>query len=408
MPNTDQNSNRKQRNVVIIALIIAVIAIVVAIAFLQTRQANLETYVDNIETAQSGMTLWQTIQAGGLVMVFLGILSMITVALITFMFMKINVSQLVPMDFSHELLSHVHASRYASAHELCTTKSNLLSQISSKPIEQMKTDGRSANDSLEISARREISSLWQWVGYLSDIAAIAPMLGLLGTVIGMIQAFNTIAFESAAVKPILLAGGVSKAMVTTAAGMVIAIVAMMFYSIFRTRVQEITNRVEVFTTDMAASIARKPSRSSSKNGSSLMRFSIDEHVKAKPTVPLAPLIDIVFITLIFYMTLSIFYQLENELSISVPKSSESKEVVRSPGEIIINIDSEGLVIVNQKTFANDELQGMLSRISQLYPNQPVIIRADQKTYHESVVKVLDACAAANIWNIAFSTLKEES
>ncbi|MDP3920242.1 MAG: biopolymer transporter ExbD [Candidatus Omnitrophota bacterium] len=123
--------------------------------------------------------------------------------------------------------------------------------------------------------------------------------------------------------------------------------------------------------------------------------------------PLAPLVDIVFITLIFYMTLSIFYQLENELSISVPKAGQSEEVVRSPGEIIINIDREGKVVVNQKTFEQDALETMLKRIASLYPNQPVIIRADQKTYHESVIRVLDACAAADIWNIAFSTLKEE-
>jgi len=137
----------------------------------------------------------------------------------------------------------------------------------------------------------------------------------------------------------------------------------------------------------------------------MIRLDPSEQLKPRPTVPMAPLIDIVFITLIFYMTLSIFYQLETELSISVPKSQESEDTVRSPGEIIININRDGEFIVNQKSLTPKALQEMLQRISSLYPNQPVIIRADKKTYHESVVEALDACAAANIWNIAFSTHK---
>jgi len=138
-------------------------------------------------------------------------------------------------------------------------------------------------------------------------------------------------------------------------------------------------------------------------------IKLDPQAQHKPTpsIPIAPLIDIVFITLIFYMTLSIFYQLETELSITVPRAEQSEEVMRSPGEIIINLDREGVVVVNQKTLDYEGLQKMLQRISTLYPNQSIIIRADKKTYHESVVKVLDACAAANIWNIAFSTLKED-
>ncbi len=138
-----------------------------------------------------------------------------------------------------------------------------------------------------------------------------------------------------------------------------------------------------------------------------MRIDISDIVKQKPTIQIAPLIDIVFITLVFFMTLLVFQQMETELSISVPKAEESKEAMRSPGEIIINVDREGGFIVNQRHLDAKELRNMLRRISSLYPNQPVIIRADKKTYHESVVKVLNACASANIWNISFATLKEE-
>ena len=132
-----------------------------------------------------------------------------------------------------------------------------------------------------------------------------------------------------------------------------------------------------------------------------------EEARQRPMIQMAPLVDIVFLTLIFFMTLSIFNQLESELSISVPKAKESKDAQRSPGEIIINVTEDGSVIVNQRQLKYSELEEMLKRISALFPNQPVIIRADEKTYHKFVVNVLDACAAADIWNISFSTIKEE-
>jgi len=120
---------------------------------------------------------------------------------------------------------------------------------------------------------------------------------------------------------------------------------------------------------------------------------------------MAPLIDIVFITLVFFMTMSIFSQMETELNISVPKASESEDVVRGPGEIIININKKGVIIVNQRKLDIIKLEEMLKKISSLFLNQPVIIRADEKTYHEHIVDVLNVCAKANIWNISFATTK---
>ena len=138
-----------------------------------------------------------------------------------------------------------------------------------------------------------------------------------------------------------------------------------------------------------------------------VNLNISDYQKQKPTIQIAPLIDIVFLTLIFFMVLSIFNQLESEISISVPKAAESKEIVRSPGEIIINITKDGAIIVNQKRLTYEDLKNMLDRISGLFPDQPVIIRADEETYHKHVVNVLDACASADIWNVSFATLKEE-
>ena len=103
---------------------------------------------------------------------------------------------------------------------------------------------------MENHTKKEIGGMWQNISYLADIATIAPLVGLLGTVLVMIQAFNVIAFQTAVVKPILLAGGVSKAMVTTAGGLIVAIPVMLFYAYFRGKVQDISNVVESYATDI--------------------------------------------------------------------------------------------------------------------------------------------------------------
>lgn len=123
----------------------------------------------------------------------------------------------------------------------------------------------------------------------------------------------------------------------------------------------------------------------------------------KPVIQMAPLIDIVFLTLVFFMTMSVYTQMESELSISVPKAVEAKDSMRAPGEIIINITKSGDVIVNQQELSQIALEQMLGKVSTLFPNQPVIIRADEDVTHKHVIKVLDACAKSDIWNISFAT-----
>ena len=137
----------------------------------------------------------------------------------------------------------------------------------------------------------------------------------------------------------------------------------------------------------------------------MSKFIADEYQRQTPVIPMAPLIDIVFLTLVFFMTISVFNQQESELNISVPKSAESTETIRNPGEIIVNINKKGEIVVNQKKLKTADLEIMLKRVSSLFPSQSVIIRADEKTYHKFIVNVLNACANANIWNISFSTMK---
>ena len=123
---------------------------------------------------------------------------------------------------------------------------------------------------------------------------------------------------------------------------------------------------------------------------------------------LAPMIDVVFLLLIYFMSASIFGQLEKEISIAIPTAESGEESARRQGEIILNLDASGTLFVNRRELTREGLFQLLSRLAELFPGQSVIVRADKETPYLHVIATLDQCHKAGIWNISFATLPEES
>lgn len=122
---------------------------------------------------------------------------------------------------------------------------------------------------------------------------------------------------------------------------------------------------------------------------------------------IAPMIDVVFLLLCFFVTSQIFTQWESEIDITLPTAKSSELNPRLPGEIILNIQKSGAVVVNGRTLNETDLQSLMIRLVKLFPGQPVLIRADRETSYNHVIKVLDLCRQSDIWNIAFATLSGE-
>ena len=139
----------------------------------------------------------------------------------------------------------------------------------------------------------------------------------------------------------------------------------------------------------------------------MINFTPSDRIKKRPEMQLTSMIDIMFINLLFFMSLFVYFHFESQLNISVPKAQASTQANYAPEDLIINITKDGTVVVNQKNLKPSEVTALLSKTTELYPNQSVIVRADENTYHKSVVRVLDACAKAKIWNISFATAKEK-
>ena len=132
-------------------------------------------------------------------------------------------------------------------------------------------------------------------------------------------------------------------------------------------------------------------------------------MQAEPSgIAIAPMVDVVFLLLIFFLVTWNFARYETELDVKVPTAKEGKESRRSVGEVIINVKTDGSIVMNRKTLTPEELGGTLRKIAELYPDQAVILRGDEGADYRHIVAVLDVCRGANIWNVAFATGRPES
>ena len=130
--------------------------------------------------------------------------------------------------------------------------------------------------------------------------------------------------------------------------------------------------------------------------------------RARPQgLQMTALMDVIFLLLCFFVTTRVFSQWESEIAIALPSAKSATVPGRMPGEIILNVSSQGVVTINGQVLTLEDLTSRLSRLAKLYPGQPVVIRADKETSYESLVAVIDACRTADVWNFSLATKDED-
>ncbi|MFV1973132.1 MAG: MotA/TolQ/ExbB proton channel family protein [Thiohalobacterales bacterium] len=185
----------------------------------------------------------ELVQAGGWLMLPLIACSVAALAIIVERIWSLQVRRVLPKNLVAQVwrwekinqLNDEHIKELQSSSPLgCILSSGILTRNESRDV--MK-------NSIEDTGRHVVHELERYLNSLGTIAAITPLLGLLGTVIGMIKVFATITTQGVG-NPGALAGGISEALITTAAGMSVAIPTLMFYRYFRGRVRMLVIRME--------------------------------------------------------------------------------------------------------------------------------------------------------------------
>jgi biopolymer transport protein ExbB len=194
---------------------------------------------------------------GGLMMYPLIVLSVITVLLILTYLMTIRRNAVVSDRFMNAAEAMIRKRDFLGLIGYCHRQNESIARVTHRALDFLtKNPGASFNEVRELASAegsRQAGSLSSRITYLADIGAIAPMIGLLGTVIGMIKSFISIsAGEVQGVRQMELASGVSEALITTASGLAISIPALIFYAIFRGRVYKYVSELEAAATHLIA------------------------------------------------------------------------------------------------------------------------------------------------------------
>ena len=216
----------------------------------------------DIKSAQPE-NLFNLLTAGGVVMFPLLALSVITLALILIYLIALRRGAVAGSRFMVTMETLLNKGDFLGALAIANRHRDTVAGILSRTLEFLAHHPKASDEQLREIAQaegsREAATLNQRVAWLADIATIAPMLGLLGTVFGMIHSFSIMANDVAASRPMLLAGGVAQALVATAAGLAVGIPAMAAYAFFRGKVQEMISEMEGTTAILLTklTIARK-------------------------------------------------------------------------------------------------------------------------------------------------------
>ena len=213
--------------------------------------------------AATGLTWKQMIQYGGWLMYVLSVLSVMTVALVIYFSVVLRMRHVAPSFWHRDIVEKIRAGAIDDARHACEFRNCPLSAIVLSAINYLRevpdADATMLQDIVEGEGSRQAEVIQGQVQYLMDIGAIAPMVGLLGTVFGMLQAFGSVALDIAKAQPIVLAAGVSQALITTAYGLIIGIPAMAFYAFFRRRASRLVAQLETATSEVLALLVRQRS-----------------------------------------------------------------------------------------------------------------------------------------------------
>lgn len=193
---------------------------------------------------QVELSLWDLCLRGGPLMIVLALLSLVCIYIFVERAIVINRAAREDDTFMKRIRDYIHEGEIESAFNLCKKTGTPYARLIAKGISRI---GRPVNDILaavENTGNIEIASLSKGLPWLATTAAGAPMLGFLGTVVGMVQAFYAIASEGNSANIATFSSGIYTALVTTVAGLVVGVIVLFAYNYLVARINSVMNMLE--------------------------------------------------------------------------------------------------------------------------------------------------------------------
>ena len=214
-------------------------------------QANIAAAADSIpgQAGEMRMPLMQVAQKGGWLMLPIVLLSLVAVYIFFERFFAIQKATKVDVNFINRIKDYIHDGKLESALALCQSFDNPNARMIEKGIRRIGRPLNDVNAAIENIGRLEIYKLEKGLPVLATIAGGAPMIGFLGTVMGMIRAFYDMSTAGNNIDVGQLSNGIYTALVTTVAGLIVGVISYFAYNILVSRVEKIVFQLEATTTE---------------------------------------------------------------------------------------------------------------------------------------------------------------
>ena len=195
------------------------------------------------------LTIWNLMLKGGIVMIPLAILSVVAIYIFIERYFAISRASNEETNFMNNIRDFIHNGRIDSAKSLCRNNQSPIARMIAKGIVRIGRPLTDINAAIENVGKLEIAQLEKNIAVLATVAGAAPMLGFLGTVIGMVRAFYNMSMAGPNIDISLLAGGIYEAMITTITGLTVGIIAYICYNILVARIEKVVFMLEARATE---------------------------------------------------------------------------------------------------------------------------------------------------------------
>lgn len=198
---------------------------------------------------EATLPILDLVMRGGWIMGIIGVLSVIAFYIFFERYFIIGRAAREDKDFMNNIRNFIHEGKLESAKALCVTNRSPIGRMIDKGLSRIGKPLNDINTAIENVGKLEVSKLEKNVAGLATIAGAAPMLGFLGTVIGMIRAFYDMSMAGNNINIELLSRGIYQAMITTVGGLVVGITSYIFYNILVARIQKVVYKLEITATE---------------------------------------------------------------------------------------------------------------------------------------------------------------
>lgn len=240
------------------------INLLMLLLFQEADTAAVAEGLEGVAGDPDGMSLLQIFMQGGFVMIPIFLLSLLAIYVIAERWRVLRNSTLDSVHFLETVEEMLKAGNTKQAIAYCDQMDKPLSRILKQGIKRLGRSLHDIEDAIKNAGKKETFYLEKKMDWLATVAGVAPLLGFLGTVTGMIQAFMQIQGLEGQVNPSVLAGGIWEALITTASGLAVGIIAYGFYNFLTGKINRMVFDLETSTTEFL-DLLQRPSKKKSQS-----------------------------------------------------------------------------------------------------------------------------------------------